>query len=533
MLKKNFLLLNISILIAMVLTLGWASYTYIYPYFASNKLVSDVRAEETVKVPPVITGITVDEVTSTSTTISWNTDKETDSLVNFNISRDYGVVRSPVLGTKHKLIVPELLSDQQYYYRIISTDKDGNQSISNDLLFSTKPGETPKPVAPPEQTPNETPDETNPEVNNGAGMGPGEGGKNDGTMEQSELIQETISLLENIDTEEGLSLIESKIRQVASEKAMPPVISGAFAKVEVGTDWAKVSWKTDKDSTSIVAYASEDDYSPNSYRVRQGDPNNLVQNHEVMIQGLRPATTYHYQVQSKSNLGLESNSDDSTFKTKSIMPEIFNINIAKVEEEAATINFNTNVPCSAIIEYTELSSNATKLEGNTTFVNDHEIRIKGLKFDSYYSAVIKVENEQGEKTVSAPITFTTVRDIVAPVIAKVNTESTLFPGTENKTQTIISWRTDEPSVCQFFYQKAASEASPPLDKEVDYTANHVQVVTAFQPASVYKFWIECFDKTGNKVKSEDYSMLTPAKEESVLDMIIKNFEGTFGWLKKK
>lgn len=540
MLKNRQLILNVIMLSAAVVAIVWTSYDYLYPLFGPGRVFfkSAAAADEAAdKTPPQISDIAVVETSPTSTTITWKTDKEADSLINFNISRDYGITRDSALVKEHKLVIPELSPSQQYYYRIIAVDKNGNQNISNDFVFTTKDLETKTttPVTPP---PTETPTET-PEQNLGPGNGAGEGGGyKDPPQDETQVVKETMNLLEQLDSEESLSLIESKIQQIAEEKAKPPVITGDFAKVEVGTDFAKITWKTDKESDSIVALAAESEYAPtaaNPYRWKEGEPNQMVLVHEVMVTGLRPATTYHYQVTSKSSLGLEGVSEDNTFKTKSILPEIFNINISKVQEDSATIDFNTNVPCSSIIEYTDLSTNATKLEGSTAVVNAHSIQLKNLKFDSYYSAVIKVENEQGEKTVSQPITFTTIKDIQPPLISKVNTESTLYPGTENKTQTIISWRTDEGSMCQFFYGQglASSKDASTLPKEEDYITNHVQVVTEFQPATVYKFWIECYDKTKNRSKSEDYTMLTPAREQSILDLIIKNFEGTFGWLKKK
>ena len=39
------------------------------------------------------------------------------------------------------------------------------------------------------------------------------------------------------------------------------------------------------------------------------------------------------------------------------------------------------------------------------------------------------------------------------LISKVNTESTIYPGSDNKIQTIASWETDEPSKCQLFYHR--------------------------------------------------------------------------------
>ncbi|MEI8361291.1 MAG: fibronectin type III domain-containing protein [bacterium] len=529
--NKQVLFINAIILFAVFLAIIWLSVTYIYPNF-SKKIGSLERAhaEEVKKVPAVISDIRVATTTASSTILSWKTDKVTDSMINYNVSRDYGIVRDPATSTDHELFLDNLSPDQLYYFKIISTDVDGNQSISNDLSFFTlndKPTTTPEINKPLE---NPTPNQT--ETTNGAGMGEGDGTGNT----SPKITQEILDLLNQVQEEGTLDLIESKVLQMASEKAKPPTISGDFAKVEPGVDFAVIRWKTDKESNSLVSIASEDNYTPGKYTISQGNANEMVLLHEVKLQNLRPATTYHFRVASKSSLNLESVSEDSTFRTKSIMPEVFNINVSKIEEEAATIDFSTNIPTSAIIEYTDLNLNVTKLEGSTALVSEHSLRLKGLKFDTYYSAVVKVENEQGEKTVSEPITFTTVKDIIPPVISKVNSESTLYPGEDNKTQTIVSWRSDEPAACQFMFSQGltvGNEEGTGLQAEEDYTTAHVQVVTEFQSATVYKFWINCHDKTGNKARSDDYTMLTPSKEQSILDVIIKNFEGTFGWLKKK
>jgi hypothetical protein len=510
----NFLILLITAIIAVF------CYIYFSTLFGKTARISSAHAETVADIePPLISKINVDELSATSTTISWETDEAADSLLNYNIRPDYGIVRDPLLTKTHQLVIPDLLSDQAYFYRIISSDKSGNQKISNDYVFTTKASELP-PAANPETPPAE-----------------GQPTSEAPPAEQ-QLIQNTIKLIQQIPSEEGLSLIESTVQNAADEVAKAPVITGDFAKIELGTDFVIVQWKTDKESNSMVALATENDYRPNAdnpYNWNQGEPDEQVLEHIVKIMGLKPATTYHYQVRSKSSLDLEGVSGDNTFRTKSILPEIFNLIVAKVQEDSATITWDTNVPVSAIIEYTDLNTNLTKIEGNTTLVTAHSIQLNNLKFDTYYSAIVKVQNEQNEQTVSEPVTFTTTKDVVPPVISKINTESTLYPGADNKTQTIISWRTDEPSTCQFFFHQGltvAGETPDSLPAEEDFTANHVQVVTAFQPATVYKFWIECNDKTLNKVKSEDYTMLTPAKEQSILDLIIKNFEGTFGWLKK-
>ena len=68
-------------------------------------------------------------------------------------------------------------------------------------------------------------------------------------------------------------------------------------------------------------------------------------------------------------------------------------------------------------------------------------------------------------------------------------------------------------------------------REPDFLINHIQVSTVFSPATVYKFWIECEDRSSNQAKSEDFTLLTPQQEKSILDIIIENFEQTFSWVK--
>jgi len=257
--------------------------------------------------------------------------------------------------------------------------------------------------------------------------------------------------------------------------------------------------------------------------------------HQIRINGLSPSTVYHFQVSSADSLGMTGKSTDKTFKTKAVAPEIYNVHMSKIEEESATVVFTTNVPCSAIIEYKNLNTMETKMEGNSTFLSVHSIQLKNLTFDTYYSVVVRVESEGGEKAVSAPITFITIKDEYPPVITKVNTESTLYPGSENKIQTIANWWSDEPAKCQLFYHQGLISAEAPLElpKEDIFNLRHVEVMTNFLPASVYKYWIVCEDSAGNKKKSDDFTMLTPSQEESIIDIIIKNFEQQFSWLKKK
>ena len=512
--KKYFYVFNavlFGLIFLVIFGLGFA----IVKSTATNPAIAQEEEEDAV--PPALTNIQVSNISATSSVISWETDEPADSLVNYGLDRNYGVVREPRADKQsHEVILENLMAGTNYYFRVISTDESGNQGISTDYTFKTPEEEV--------------------EEKRGPGLAEdiieaGEGGLSEKGLEQ------ILQAIERVTSEKILEQIKEQVENTAEEVVTPPTIILDTADVEVGTDYAIIPWQTDKDANSMVALADESEYdrgAENPYAWNEGDPDSFTMEHRVEVRGLKPATTYHYQVSSRSELGLVGKSGDNTFRTKSILPEIYNLQIVKIEEEAATIRWVTNVPCSALIEYTNLNINETKLEGNSSFLTTHSIRLSNLIFDTYYSVVVKVESEEGEKAESEPLTFITIKDEQPPAVSKVNTESTLYPGSENKIQTIASWETDEAAQCQLFYHQGLILIDEPsfLPKEQDYNLKHVHVITNFLPSTVYKFWIVCADFAGNSARSEDYTMLTPTQEESIIDIILKNFESSFGWVKK-
>lgn len=56
-------------------------------------------------VPPKISGVQVSGVTDNAVTVTWNTDENADSLVNYGLQPDYGILRTP--GATLKAYVPE------------------------------------------------------------------------------------------------------------------------------------------------------------------------------------------------------------------------------------------------------------------------------------------------------------------------------------------------------------------------------------------------------------------------------------------
>jgi hypothetical protein len=520
--KKYLFLVN-----GLLLVLALAASLIIGLFLLSDWRASAASAATTDKVPPKIFNSKINDITATSAAIVWQTDEKSDSLVNYGLNRNYGMVRDPISDkTDHKILLDELTPATTYFFRIMSTDVSGNQAISSDFSFVT-PG-----------TPNTQSSEQNGGQYPGSSETPGQyQGNTDqvsSSTEQNQQLTQVLEQVSQITDQKILQVIQNQIQQQAQETQKLEIILNKV-DVETGVDYAVIKWQTNQEANSIVSLVTEKDYNTNNadpYAWQEGDYNEQVTDHTIQINGLSAATTYHFKVSSKTSLGAESESPDNIFVTKSILPEIYNITVAKVEEDAATINFATNIPCSSYIEYTDLTTGETKMQGNSTYSIVHSIRIDNLKYDTYYSAVITAESEAGDKAQSSPFTFLTIKDKLPPAISNVNTESTLYSGNDTKIQTIVSWTTDEPAICQFSYHQGfnATEKVNVLSLETDYTQKHVQVTTDLLSSTVYKFWIECYDKIGNKSRTSDYIMLTPTREQSIIDIILKNFESTFGWV---
>ncbi|MEX0931681.1 MAG: fibronectin type III domain-containing protein [Candidatus Paceibacterota bacterium] len=456
---------------------------------------------------PVITDISIAEVKESEVRILWETDKESDSMVNFGLDKRYGIIRLPGTSrTDHELTIGELKPSTTYHFRVVSSDASGNQSISGDFQFTTK------------------------------GIVEVEDIERVESREQRAVVEQAVAQIDEITDVEALDIVIQKIQQVASGITDDLTIIGT-PDVEPRTTTAVVRWVTNRPSDSTASFVSEDDYNPqssNPYTSSQSSNDENVTDHQVTIIGLEPFTVYRLQVSSRDQFGIVGKSKEITFTTKSVLPNITNIDLEKIEETSATIVWNTTVPAKSLIDYENLDTGEIKSLGSPSLATSHSLRLSDLTLGTQYRAIITAENAGGERVSSDPITFVTIIDEEPPVISKVTNESTLFPGSEARIQTIISWETDEPSLCNFFYHQGLVPGVVPEQtlprKDDNYKQEHVQVVVDFAPSTVYKFWVMCEDASENESRSEDFVLFTPEKEKNIIDIILENFEGTFGWV---
>jgi hypothetical protein len=457
-------------------------------------------------VPPKLSNIVITQPSSTSTLVSWETDENADSEVNYGLDKNYGIARDPFPNKKkHTVMITDMEPSMIYHLRIGSADDGGNQALSGDYIVTTKSVMNTKEL---DKIP----------------------------VEERVYVERAIASIKQIKSKEGLVVVTDVLREQIQREVLPPAIIGNSRIDEVGIDYAIISWRTDQDTGSTVKYARESEYregEDDPYTTEAGDSTEQVKEHKVRITGLTPGTTYHFRVEAEGELGLKSQSLDNVFTTKALLPSIISFRTIKVEEDSAVLSWSTSIPAAGTVEYIDTKTKEAKLVGQPTMASAHTLKIAGLRLGARYSAMVKAENALGEFVKSNIIYFTTVRDIAPPLISKVSNESTLYPSADAKVQTIVSWTTDEPAYCQFFFREGLNPQIEPMGngEEKEPRTNHVQVVVEFQPSTVYQFWVDCRDKANNKTTSEKFVLFTPNKEKSIIDIILENFSGTFGWIK--
>jgi hypothetical protein len=463
---------------------------FIFLFTATNLYASN---------PPLITNVRIVDINNESALVKWETDKEADSLINYGLDRYYGIVRDPKADKiEHNLLLDNLLSGTTYYFRVVSRDEEGNQSISSDYRFTTE----------------------------------GESEIVDVDSSPAERIEKILEQIEDIsDILEIQESFNERIREVAEEL----VIIGTPV-VEVGENTAVVRWATNRPSSSFVEFTRENDFdesNPNYLRTQVGSDGETLE-HEVFLEGLTPATTYHFRAVVRDVAGIEVRSDDYVFTTDAPTPQIRNFELTFVGEDSAIFEWNTTFPAESLIEYEHLGTGDRETKGSPTLSSSHTVQLTDLEFGALYRAKAIAIGEDGGTSESNSVEFETVIDTEPPVVSNVSTESTLFPGAEARVQTIVSWKTNKLAICRFNYQQGLAPGVDVFDldpRDSSFMTNHVQVVVEFKPATVYQFWFICDDRFGNEGVSEKFVVFTPQQEKNIIDIIIENFEDTFGWVK--
>ena len=198
-----------------------------------------------------------------------------------------------------------------------------------------------------------------------------------------------------------------------------------------------------------------------------------------------------------------------------------------------TVTWFTDVVSDSTVEYTNGITKKTEAVSDKQLVKNHTMTVTGLDENVPYTLKVISRDEKGNEVKSSEYNLQTAKDVQPPAITNIQTQSAV--SSRDKVQTIVSWRTVEPATSRVIYQEGAAinlamGKSSPVNS--DLKTSHVVVFTNFKPGAVYRLRIESVDESGNISSSKDLTILTPQKQETVIDLIVKNFQDVFKWTEK-
>ncbi len=495
---------------------------------------------KTDRIPPVISKVNISNITNNSALVTWSTNENADGYVQFGLDSSYGsVAGARTRTTNHQIQLNNLKSGSRYHYNVSSVDASGNYAETGDLTFSTLSLREALKVVSKSNSTSTTSSVISSQVTSIKHI----------FNLADQAVQRLVGVIKNNVSKVSLNFIASSlggqqrsINELA--KLLPvPIMSGS-PSVTVTDQTATIGWKTDKAANSLVAFSPNNLYNravTKPYLQIAGNSTELVTDHQVTLRGLTSDTLYHYQLESKPAVGPAAKSNDFTFQTKRASLGIQKYAIKNITSGSASFQWTTSVNTDATVQYTPYRNNKLDLSQthekyNKTLTTIHDIGINDLIPGVAYRVTLS-SKDTSDKVVKQVIdNFFTNKIGVAPAINQVQTISAISPGKNIKIQTVISWLTNEPATTRVYYKKGVAKKGDKLIQKTEldqnYSKKHVVVITKFAPGSIYSFQTESINYNGKISLSKIYTILTPSQEDSVFQVIVKNFQGMFGWINK-
>lgn len=341
---------------------------------------------------------------------------------------------------------------------------------------------------------------------------------------------------------------------------------------EVGLETAIVTWKTSSMATTTIEYGKTTNYGT----LQTISTTATTNTHTARLASLEDSTTYHFRIKGTTTDNTDIFSQDNTFETITF-PKI-TAYILKTDQNAGgttvALAWSSNVETSSVVEYQALeidktsdriimnpqgqeinleTASAADLEklsqeelgkipvisreefqqvAKADLKTTHVLKVGSLKDGTLYVFTLKGSDQYGNEAIFDPIRYITGRDTRAPVVSNIVVETQITgSGAASTAQILVSWDTDEPATTQVLFGAGVGTEYPQsTSEEKDMTLRHVAVIRDLQPTSSYHLRIVSKDQTGNEAKSEDLIAVTPASQESALDVILKNLEDVFGFI---
>jgi YVTN family beta-propeller protein len=467
--------------------------TYNYDVVSTNSAgttsgLSTNYTFSTILPPPVISGVSVSNVTTTSATVTWTTDQASSSQVNYGTTNTYGS-SSPLsssLVQSHTVTLTGLTSGTTYSYDVVSTNSTGTAGLSGNYTFSTAVV-VPAPVISAVSVTSitttgatitwTTDQASTTQVNYGTTNAYGSTSPASTSLVQSHSV--TLSGL-TPGTTYNFDVVSANLNNLSSTSsnstfqtnaaAAGPVITSVAAGSITATT-ATITWTTDQASTSVVNYGGQTASSAT-----------LVTSHSVVLSGLTASTQYSFTVTSVNAANVASTSSAVTFSTASpvaIPPQVGYVGFWGVPNTGIAVSWSTDVAASTQLNYGVTPSLGTLTPVQATLTSSHGVVLSNLIPGTTYYFVAQSQGANGATGYSTTYSYTTSGTAPAPIISNIQASASGNSAT-------ITWTTDQATTSQVNYGLTTSySASSTVNATL--TTNHSVTVTNLLPSTTYNF----------------------------------------------
>ena len=313
---------------------------------AAGNIAKSAESSFTTKAPSSLSSVRVTFKNLSQAVVTWHTDKDTTSLVEYGLTTIYGQKNENKTNTKdHEITIAGLQSKQIYHFRVKSTDAQGNLFASTDNTF--------EPKSPPQIDALQVIDVAdhgakitfNTDVPTDALVTYVDvaDAQNSGSQGKPEFMSKHEMELKNLTSGATYSL---KIRvrdeagneteetfpsfQTSQDENAPKIdqIKTSSALSQTDKVQSIISWLTDEGATSTLAYREGRDGKDTT--VNASDK--LATNHISVITSFKPGTVYYFRVKARDEAGNESTSTEYAILTPRRKENIVQIILANFQD---------------------------------------------------------------------------------------------------------------------------------------------------------------------------------------------------------
>ena len=498
--------------------------------------------------PPVITALSSSAISTSSTTITWTTNKNSSSYVRFGTTDALGSLQgndgvnasSANYVTSHTVTLVGLTPSTQYSFKAMSIDANGDigqSTLSNFTTASSAIDTTPPvlsvPVAAVVTSAGAvitwtTDEPATAEVKYSTTSGnltssTGQTMTHDlsHAMILGGLTADTKYYFRAFSIDASGNAANSAEYSFTTEKDAqlqhPPLtaITGISNPPTVLTDTkAVISWKTDQGAKcAINSGAQSGNYlnAPVSETAYNSD-------HELTLGSLVFSTTYYYRISCMDNLSTNVSSSEQSFTTLPVqevvdhsLPILSSVTASALTTTSVTVTWTTNKAASSYVRFGtttalgSLQGDDSVNASSTNYVTSHTVTLVGLTPSTQYSfkaMSIDANGNIGQSTIAMFTTTTPIPDTVPPVL------SVPVAALVTDTSAVITWTTDELATSQVRYSATSGNLSNTTVQTTTHDLSHSVIVTGLTADTTYYYKAFSSDASGNAANSAEYSFKT-------------------------